>query len=74
MTKPNRDVDQIYLDALAQSTPEERATFLDKACAQDTILRQRVERLLAAQPKAANFLEQPAAEVLATQIPTITDT
>ncbi|HSY17854.1 MAG TPA: tetratricopeptide repeat protein [Candidatus Acidoferrales bacterium] len=42
----------------------ERAAFLDKACAGDAALRQRVEELLATAEKASAFLETPAGSIL----------
>ncbi|MGH7202619.1 MAG: serine/threonine-protein kinase [Planctomycetaceae bacterium] len=53
-------VEDIFLAALEQGTPEERAAFLDTACKDDADLRRRVERLLGAYPKAGEFLEPPA--------------
>src|SRR5579863_6355377 len=41
--------------------PEQRAAFLDQACAGDTALRQRLEELLRAGDEAGGFLEKPAA-------------
>jgi WD40 repeat protein/serine/threonine protein kinase len=57
-------VEDIFLAAVEKATPEERAAYLDKACRGDAELRRRVERLLAAHPKARGFLEQPPAEAL----------
>src|SRR5664279_2056518 len=39
----------------------ERAVYLDKACAGDSVLRQRVEALLRAHEQAEGFLEAPPA-------------
>ena len=47
----------IYYAALEQATPEGRAAYLDSACAGQSELRARVERLLAAQPRVGEFLE-----------------
>lgn len=44
---------------------EERATFLDDACAGDEFLRKQVEVLLAAHDEAGSFIESPAMEVQA---------
>jgi WD40 repeat protein/serine/threonine protein kinase len=52
-------VEQILFAALEKRGPE-RAAYLDKACGQDVELRQQVERLLAAHPRAAGFMEAPA--------------
>jgi serine/threonine protein kinase/tetratricopeptide (TPR) repeat protein len=53
-------VEAIFLAALEKQSPEERAAYLDQACAGNTELRSCVGRLLAAQPKVGGFLEQPA--------------
>jgi serine/threonine protein kinase/WD40 repeat protein len=55
-------VEDIFLAAVEKATPEERAAYLDEACRSDAELRRRVERLLAAHPKAGDFLAQPPAE------------
>ena len=49
-------VEQIFLNAV-HINPAERAQFLDEQCGQDADLRQRVEKLLAAQPHVGKFLE-----------------
>jgi eukaryotic-like serine/threonine-protein kinase len=59
MTEQSR-VEAIFFGALEKKTPEERAAFLDTACGDDSELRQRVERLLAAHPQIGSFLEPPA--------------
>src|SRR5580765_7754752 len=55
----------IYFAALARS-PEQRAAYLDEACAGDAELRRRVERMLEAEPKLGSFLQVPAAEAIPT--------
>jgi serine/threonine protein kinase/Flp pilus assembly protein TadD len=57
-SSPNR-IDEIFWGALQLASEEERRTYLDRACGPDQHLRQLVEKLLRAQPKAAAFLEQP---------------
>jgi serine/threonine protein kinase/tetratricopeptide (TPR) repeat protein len=59
-------LEAIFFAALEKSTPQGRAAFLDDACALDPDLRRRVEKMLAAQAKAASFLEKPAAQAVAT--------
>jgi serine/threonine protein kinase/WD40 repeat protein len=49
-------VESILFAALAKPFGPERAAYLDQACGQDTELRQSVERLLAAHPVTASFL------------------
>jgi serine/threonine protein kinase len=59
-------LEQIFLAALDKDSPDERSAFLDKACVDDPDLRQRVEKMLAAQADAASFLEVPAHQAQAT--------
>ena len=47
----------IFEAALACATSQDRAAYLDKACAGQHALRQRVEALLAAHDQATSFLE-----------------
>jgi WD40 repeat protein/tRNA A-37 threonylcarbamoyl transferase component Bud32 len=47
----------IFFAALEKGTPEERAAYLDGACGDDSDLRGRVERLLAAHPQVGSFME-----------------
>jgi serine/threonine protein kinase len=49
------------LNAALEFRGLERAVYLDKACAGDAVLRQRVEALLRAHEQAENFLEAPPA-------------
>jgi hypothetical protein len=37
----------LFIEALEKKDPAERAAFLERACAGDAALRQRLERLLA---------------------------
>ena len=39
--------------------PQDRATYLDIACAGDVNLRRKVEALLKAHDRVGNFLEEP---------------
>jgi serine/threonine protein kinase len=50
----------IFIEALEKEDPAERAAFLDRACAADPALRQRLERLLQRHERAGSFLEAPA--------------
>jgi len=56
----------IFFAALEKGSPEERAAYLDEACATDPDCRRRVEKMLAAQAQAGSFLESPAAALSAT--------
>src|SRR5437763_412559 len=48
----------IFFEAL-QRSPDERAAFLDGACAGQADLRARLEKMLAAQAHLGGFLDQP---------------
>jgi eukaryotic-like serine/threonine-protein kinase len=51
----------VFSEALEQP-PAQRAGFLDRACAGDQALRERVERLLAAHESAGSFMAPPPPE------------
>lgn len=53
--------ESVFAEALEKTDPQERAEFLDRACAGNAALRAGVESLLAAYP-AGGFLEVPAAQ------------
>jgi len=57
-----QQLDGLFHAALERE-PEERAAFLDRACAGDESLRKQVEALLAAHEEAGSFIEKPALEV-----------
>src|SRR5262245_64075012 len=48
----------LFVLALEKPSVAERQAFLDAACGGDTALRQRVERLLAADERSRGILEQ----------------
>ena len=52
----------IFLTALEQATPADRAAYLDAACAGDIALRERVEALLRSHADPDSFLDRPALE------------
>ena len=60
MDKDELRIDSVFHAALEISAAEERDAYLDQACGSDGKFRERVERLLAAQPKVDGFLEAPA--------------
>jgi serine/threonine protein kinase len=65
--KPDKQrIDSIFLAAAEKATADERAAYLDGVCGTNTELRERVERLLAAQSKVRSFLEAPPAAMGAT--------
>jgi Protein kinase domain len=55
----------IFAEALEKSTPIDRIAYLDKACAGDTVLRQRIETLLKSHEAEGNFLGKPAIQCAA---------
>ena len=59
-------VESIFFAALDKGSPEERASYLDRACGPDLELRGCVERMLKAQPKVGSFLQAPAPGLAAT--------
>ncbi len=55
MSPEHDHIDDIFCHAAGIASSEERSRFLDDACAGDKQLRERVERLLAAQHKSDSF-------------------
>jgi len=53
------DEQSIFAEAIEKSSPQERSTYLDAACAGDPRLRARVDALLAGYERAGDFLESP---------------
>ncbi len=51
---------ELFLSALEKPGGAQRAAFLDAACGEDRVLRQRVEALLREHEQAGSFLETPA--------------
>src|SRR5262245_4327626 len=66
MSQGETRIEAVFLRALEIQSPEERAAYLQQACAGDEVLRRRVERMLAAQPQLGSFLNQNAAEMVLT--------
>jgi tetratricopeptide (TPR) repeat protein len=66
MNPNHQRIDSIFLAAAEKATADERAAYLDVACGADAELRERVERLLAAQSKVSRFLEAPAPALIGT--------
>ena len=73
MTNSTDKIDQIFWEALQLTSEEERKSYLDRACGADEVLHGLVEKLLRAQPKVAEFLEQPLADAHATRDEPITE-
>jgi eukaryotic-like serine/threonine-protein kinase len=59
MTEILDRTESVFAAAAALATAEERAAFLDHACANDTALRARVEALLFAHDRAGHLLDHP---------------
>ncbi len=64
--KPERyqKIDEVFQAALERDA-DQRAAFLDEACAGDPALRRKVEALLASDQQAQTFIEAPAFEIAA---------
>src|SRR5689334_5188420 len=60
---------EIFFQALDKPTPEERDLYLDQACANNPLLRQRVQELLARHFQQDAFMAQPAIEAPAPSPP-----
>src|SRR5262252_4070185 len=54
-----RQVDKIFHDLIEQ-TPEQRAAFLDRLCADDPSLKKEVAELIQAYERSGSFLDSPA--------------
>jgi len=59
-----QQISKLY-DAALELEPDQRAAFLNEACAGDEELRHEVESLLASEEQAGSFLAAPALEVAA---------
>src|SRR5262249_57925374 len=56
----------IFVEALDKVEPAERAAFLDRVCASDPGLRQRIERLLQRHQQADSLLDSPSGALVGT--------
>ena len=65
---PNPSLREIYSRAMERRSPEERAAYLDQACAGDHALKIKVEALLK-ESVDDSFLETPAAELPEPRVP-----
>src|SRR5262245_58846450 len=54
-----QSIDRIFWDAAQLASAEERQAYLDRACAGDTRLRHKVEKLLEVRAQAEDYLESP---------------
>jgi hypothetical protein len=57
------DEEAVFLAALDRNTPEERAAFLDGACAGNPQLRRRIEALLQSHEQTGSFLNGPPVDL-----------
>ena len=62
-----RQVEQLATLVLEHEASQ-RTAFLDEACSEDRELRREVESLLASDEKAGNFLDEPAAQLVAERL------
>ena len=53
-------IEGLFLQALQQPDPADRAEFLSKSCGEDQDLMRRIKALLRAYDDAGSFLEEPA--------------
>src|SRR5262245_22423140 len=60
MSKDAPKIDAIFAAAVELDSADERASYLDLACAGDPQLRDRLEQLVMAHFEAGSFLESPA--------------
>src|SRR6266851_210207 len=58
--------EEIFHEALARSSPEARAAYLEEACAGKPALRASVEALLRANVGASGFMDRPSPALVAT--------
>jgi serine/threonine protein kinase/tetratricopeptide (TPR) repeat protein len=65
--------EEIFHQALARSSPEERAAYLDQACAGDAAVRAAVEALLRANVGASGFLAQPVSVPITSEEPPLSE-
>src|SRR6266704_4339622 len=63
----------IFIEALEKEDAAERAAFLDRACAGEPALRERLGRLLARHQQGGSFLESPAAPAVTVEEPSVTE-
>src|SRR5713226_5565671 len=67
MTDEADRIESVFAAALLQPSPQERIAFLDQECADDLVLRGRVEALLKGHDQAGSFLKDPPARPQATE-------
>ena len=65
----NPKANEIFVNAVELSSPNERRELLDRECGSDAALREQVEKLLQAHGSASSFLQQPAPGCEPTVVP-----
>ena len=60
----NDDEEAIFAEALDQSSPSERAAFLDSVCGHDSLMRDEIEDLIRSDEKDSGLLESSAIEIV----------
>ena len=50
---------EIYIEAMSRKDPVDRSRFLDDACGDDDVLRNRLEKLIRRSKQVGSFLEHP---------------
>jgi tetratricopeptide (TPR) repeat protein len=63
MATETLSLDSLFCSAIEMASAEERAAYIARACGNDSELRQRVEKLVAAHFRAGRFLEEPAGDL-----------
>lgn len=63
MADLHRNLDSVFMEALAFPSAEQRDAYLEEACVGNPELREEVDRMLAAHKEAGGFLEQPPAQL-----------
>jgi len=61
MADKPKDIEAIYNAAIKKASEVERSAYLDGACGDDNVLRNRIEALFKAHEQAGDFLEVPEA-------------
>jgi hypothetical protein len=67
MTDQADRIESVFAAALQQPSSQERGNFLDRECADNPVLRGRVEALLKAHDRAGSFLKDPPARTQETE-------
>jgi serine/threonine protein kinase len=62
MNESANRTESVFAAAVEFAAPEERAAFLEQACAGDPALRERIDALLRAHDRAGHFIDLPAAK------------